>query len=106
MPTASQISAYNMGMTSASTGSQIITERCHDSNMNNTNPVSIKEKSDWKESREHCSTAEWIDTSGEIGSSAYSMDERLWMTTIDWGQLWTGVWTMRSVIIGHSMVKA
>ena len=89
-PTASQVSAYNMGMTSASTGSQIITERCHDSNMNNTNPVSIKEKSDWKESREHCSTAEWIDTSGEIGSSAYSMDERLWNdvngldTIMDW----------------------
>ena len=37
-PTASQVSAYNMGMTSASTGSQIIAERCHDSNMNNINP--------------------------------------------------------------------
>ena len=100
MPTASQVSTYNMGMTSASTGSQFITERCHDSNMNNINPVSMKEplesasvsfpKADWKESREHCSTAEWIDTSGEIGSSAYSMDERLWNdinrldTIMDW----------------------
>ena len=86
-PTASQVSTYNMGMTSASTGSQFITERCHDSNMNNINPMSMKEplesasvsfpKSDWKESREHCGTVEWMDTSGEIRSSAYSTDERL-----------------------------
>jgi hypothetical protein len=77
-----------MGMTSASTGSQFITERCHDSNMNSINPVSMKEPlesesvscptSDWKESREHYSTEEWMDTSGEIRSSAYSIDERLW----------------------------
>ena len=75
-----------MGMTSASTGSQIITERCRDSNMNNIKPVSTKEplesasvsfpKSDWKESREHYSTAEWMDTSGEIRNSTYSIDER------------------------------
>ena len=50
----------------------------------------LKKNSDWKESREHCSTAEWLDTSGEIGSSAYSIDERLWNdvnrldTIMDW----------------------
>ena len=100
MPTAGHVSTYNMGMTSASTGSQFITERSHDSNMNHINPVSRKEAcesesvscptSDRKESREHCSTAEWMDTSVEIRSSAYSNDERLWndvnqlSTIMDW----------------------
>jgi hypothetical protein len=41
-PTASQVSTYNMGMTSASTVSLFITERCHDSIINNINPVSMK----------------------------------------------------------------
>jgi hypothetical protein len=86
MPTASRVSKYYMGMASASTGSQFVTETCHDSIKNNIS-VSMKEPcetesvscptSDWKESCEHCSTAEWMVTSGEIRNSAYSIDERL-----------------------------
>ena len=82
----------------------------------NINPVSMKEPhesesvscptSDGKESHEHCSTAEWMDTSGKTQSSAYSMDQRLWndINRLDTISDWSG--TMISVIIGHSTVKS
>ena len=75
MPTASQVSTFDMGITSASTQSQFMIERSHKPNMTNINHVSMKEQqqsvsvscatSDQKESCELTSTAEWVDTSGE-----------------------------------------
>ena len=100
MPTASQVSTFDMGITSASTQSQFMIERSHKPNMTNINHVSMNEQqqsgsvscatSDQKESRELSSTAEWVDTSGKTRSSSHSMDERLWKdvngldTILDW----------------------
>ena len=100
MPTASQVSTFDMGITSASTQSQFMIERSHKPNMTYINHVSMNEQqqsgsvscatSDQKESRELSSTAEWVDTSGKTRSSSHSMDERLWKdvngldTILDW----------------------
>ena len=100
MPTASQVSTFNMGITSAMTQSQFMIEQSHKPNMTNINPVSMNKQqrsgsvsqatSDQKESRELSSTAEWVDNSGKTQSSSHSMDERLWKdvngldTVLDW----------------------
>ena len=100
MPTASQVSTFDMGITSASTLSQFMIEQSHKPNMTNINPVSMNEQqksgslscapSDQKESHELSSTAEWVDTSCKTQSSSHSMDERLCKdvnglgTILDW----------------------
>jgi hypothetical protein len=44
MPTASQVSTFDMGITSASTQSQFMIERSHKPNMTNINHVSMNEQ--------------------------------------------------------------
>ena len=78
--TARQVSACNIGMSSASTELQFIIERSHHLTMNNTIPVSMKEPcenesalfpiSDKKQLLDFSRTV-------ETQSSSHSMDERL-----------------------------